>query len=98
MESLLKGRNSRPHRLLGMHKCTWRGEKGLVVRAFLPDAETCEVIDLRNEPERRYQLKKAGSEAFFEGFIAGRGETFRYRLRVQKKNREIRQFFDPYSF
>lgn len=98
LESILKGRNSQPHRLLGMHACTRRGKKGLVVRAFLPDADTCEVIDLQSELEHRYRLKKAGSVALFEGFISGHSKPFRYRLRVQKKNREVRQFFDPYSF
>ena len=98
LQSILEGRNNRPHGILGMHPCTLGRKKGVVVRAYVRDAETCEVIDLQSKPHRRYRMEKASSEAFFEGFIAGRKEPFRYRLRIMKKNQEVRQFFDPYSF
>ncbi len=35
---------------------------------------------------------------FFETFIDERSEVFRYRLRVERSNGEIRQFYDPYGF
>ncbi len=70
----------------------------LVVRAFLRDAEQCEVIDYEADPEKRYPLKKIKEEGFFEGVIEGRSESFAYRLRTVQKNGEIRQFHDPYCY
>jgi len=98
MEALLHGRHGHPHGLLGMHPATHQGRRGLVVRAFVQDARTCEVVDYRHEPEQRFPMETLDSLGFFETFIADRTEVFRYRLRVEKTNGEIRQFYDPYSF
>ncbi len=54
--------------------------------------------DCQNGPERRYPTERLDALGFFETFIDERTEVFRYRLRVERTNGEIRQFYDPYSF
>src|SRR5437899_2178117 len=98
LDSLLLGQNGQPHALLGMHPFARDGRSGVVVRALTQDAVTCEVVDHEHEPERRYPMEKLDALGFFETFIPDRAEVFRYRLRVQKGNGEIRQFYDPYRF
>src|SRR5262245_34921834 len=98
LDALLRGQHGQPHGLLGMHPVTLEGRRGLVVRAFLQDARSCEVVDVQSEPELRYPMEKLDPLGFFEGFITERTEVFRYRLRVERANGEIRQFYDPYSF
>ena len=98
LEALLNGQHGQPHSLLGMHPITHQDRRGLVVRAFVHDAQTCETVDCQNEPGRRYPMEKLEALGFFETFIDERTEVFRYRLRVEKTNGEIREFYDPYSF
>jgi 1,4-alpha-glucan branching enzyme len=85
-------RHYHPHECLGMHPY----KKGLVVRTFLQDALTCEVVDVQSD--ERYPLEKLSDEGFFEGQIKDRAEVFGYRLRVERYNGEIHQFYDPYHF
>ena len=73
-------------------------KRGLVARAFVHDAVTCEVVDCQHETERRYPMEKIEPLGLFEIFIPDRDQVFPYRLRVEKSNGEIRQFYDPYSF
>ncbi len=98
LEVLIKAEHGHPHRLLGMHPCTRKGKKKLIVRALLLDAASCEVIDYESVPEKRYRLEKISPEGFFEGLIGNRSKVFPYRLRIERFNSEIRQFYDPYSF
>ena len=98
LESLIKAEHGHPHGLLGMHPCAHKGKKKLVVRALIRDAASCEVIDVKSAPEKRYALRKISPEGFFEGLINDRGKVFPYRLRIEQFNNEIRQFYDPYSF
>ena len=98
LEALLQGRHGQPHNFLGMHPVTHQGLRGLVARALVQDGRTCEVVDYQHQPERRYPMEKLDALGFFETFIPDRAEVFRYRLRIEKANGEIRQFYDPYSF
>ncbi len=98
LDDLLGGRQGQPHAVLGMHPITHNGQRGLVVRALIQDAKTCAVVDGRTEPEKRQAMEKLDPAGFFETFIPEATEVFRYRLRVEKGNGEIRQFFDPYGF
>ncbi len=68
------------------------------MRAFLRDAERCEVIAYERNPEERFPLKKLSDTGLFEGFLKGERARFPYRLRVVQGNGEIRQFYDPYAF
>jgi 1,4-alpha-glucan branching enzyme len=98
LDDLLRSQNAQPHAVLGMHPITHNGQRGVVVRALVQDAKTCEVVDCAHTPEKRYPMEKLDAAGFFETFIADRPEVFRYRLRIEKGNGEIRQFFDPYCF
>ena len=92
LNRLLKARHHHPHELLGMHPY----KKGLVVRAMIQDAVSCEVVDI--ETDERYPLKKLAEEGLFEGQPGKRSKVFHYRLRVERGNGEIHQFYDPYCF
>jgi len=92
LERLGSARHHHPHEILGMHPY----KKGLVVRAFLQDAISCEVVDVEND--ERFPLERINEDGVFEGTIPSRKRVFPYRLRVEQENGEIRQFFDAYGF
>lgn len=94
IKRITSARCALPHDLLGMHKC--RG--GIVVRAYLSDAKTAAVVDLRDEDNARLPMKKLDESGLFEVFIKGARKLFPYRIRTRRYNGEIRQFYDPYSF
>lgn len=73
-----------------------QGKERLFVRAYLRDAKSCEVVDVVTD--KRYPLTQVQESGLYEGFILRRKEPFRYRLRTESYNGEIRQFWDPYSF
>ncbi len=98
LDSITKVACSQPHAILGMHSCKSGKKKSLVVRAYLDDAVSCEVVDITSPDGPRYPLKRLSQDGFFEGQIEGRSEPFLYRLRIERYNGEIRQFFDPYRF
>ena len=81
-----------------MHPVVKRGKPGVVVRAFLSNTVSCEVVDIEQEDSPRYPMERLTDDGFFEGFIEGRKGVFKYRLRTETENLEIRQFYDPYSF
>lgn len=87
-----------PHAVLGMHPSGSKAKPKLTVRAYLDDAKTCEVVDITDPQERRYPLKRVTEDGFFEGEISGAEDVFLYRLRIERYNGEIRQFYDPYRF
>lgn len=92
---ILEGRHHEPHSVLGMHPLS--NGKGVVVRAFIKNAHSCEVVDVAPEGNRRYAMDRLADEGLFEVVIPDR-KLFRYRLRIEQYNDEIRQFWDPYSF
>jgi 1,4-alpha-glucan branching enzyme len=72
-------------------------QNGVVVRAMIRNAVSCEVVDIETPAGSRYPMEKLAKEGFFEVVIPDRG-FFRYRLRIEQYNGEIRQFYDPYHF
>ena len=98
LKSFIDAENAAPHSLLGMHKLNLDGRDVLVVRAFLRDAKSCEIVDMSNQ-QRRYAMERLAPEGFFEVVISDHGpDFFSYRLRTVGYNEEVRQFFDPYGF
>ncbi|TVR51355.1 MAG: 1,4-alpha-glucan branching protein GlgB [Puniceicoccaceae bacterium] len=91
-----EARVARPHDLLGLHPL--EGKNKLVARAYIPGARSCEVVEVDAPRRKTHPLKKLSEDGFYEGIIAGRSETFTYRLRIETNTREVRQFFDPYAF
>jgi 1,4-alpha-glucan branching enzyme len=98
LDATIQGKEAQPHKFLGMHPFTHHGANGVLVRAFVQDAVTCEVVDYAGNTEKRYPMEQIDALGVFEAFIADHAETFPYRLRIEKKNGEIRQFHDPYRF
>jgi 1,4-alpha-glucan branching enzyme len=98
LAAILKARHAQPHAVLGMHQAEYEGRKGVVVRAFLENAVTCEVVEYLERPERRHAMTRIEGTGFFEVFIGDRPNIFAYRLRVQKASGESREFYDPYCF
>lgn len=98
LDTFVNASNAHPHGVLGMHSATKDKKNGVVVRAFLKDAVSCEVVEYLAKPEKRYSMKKIHDLGFFEVFIEDKHEVFPYRLRIEKANGEIRHCFDPYSF
>ena len=98
LERFTNSKVSQPHGVLGMHSVKKKGKYGVVVRAFLSNAVSCEIVDIEQENSPRYPMKKLTDDGFFEGFIEGRKDVFKYRLRTETENLEIRQFYDSYSF
>ena len=98
LSRILNATHHSPHSILGMHPTVIDGHECLVVRAYVDDAKSCEVVDYLGEPEQRYELKRLSEDGFFEGVIKDRKAPFAYRLRKESYNGEISQFHDPYCF
>ncbi|MBN2069788.1 MAG: 1,4-alpha-glucan branching protein GlgB [Opitutales bacterium] len=98
LSAVLKSKHHSPHSVLGMHTITVKGNKCLVVRAYLDDAKSCEVVDYLGQPEKRYVLDRLSEDGFFEGLIPDREEPFAYRLRKESFAGGVSQFHDPYCF
>jgi 1,4-alpha-glucan branching enzyme len=96
LKTFLDAKNGHPHAHLGMHTVKTGKTSGVVVRAFIREAERCEVIDLKSG--EAFRMEQLAPEGFFEGLIGKRTEVFSYQLRATLHNGEIRQFHDAYSF
>lgn len=80
--------------VLGMHKHPT--ESGLIVRTFLPDALSIEVIDNKNNKVVAV-LNLVDPAGLFEGKLGRRRNTFNYRLRVAYQDK-ICVVDDPYRY
>jgi len=98
LEALLQARHGAPHAVLGMHPCTCRRARGVVVRALLRNAAACEVILLDGSKPDTFPMKLVAPEGLFEVFISGRTEVCGYDLKVTAPDGSVRQGRDPYSF
>jgi len=94
LDSFVNATCATPHNFLGMHKC----KGGIVVRAYLINAQSAELVDLRDEMNARYPMDKLDDSGFFEVFIKGARKFFPYRFRTTTFGNEIRQNYDPYSY
>jgi 1,4-alpha-glucan branching enzyme len=81
-----------------MHPTTHRKSQGVVARAFVSGATTCEVVDIEANPPKAFPMTRVAPEGLYEVFIPKRPDVFRYQLRAGYPNGEFRQFFDPYCF
>ena len=77
-----------------MHKC----KGGIVVRAYIVNAKSCHLVDLRKSARKSAEMEKLDPSGFFELFIKGARKPFPYRFRVERYDGEIREFADAYSF
>ena len=93
LATLLSARSNSPHDLLGMHKT----KKGIVVRAYLINAASAEVVDAADDMKSRYKMERIDDSGLYETEIEGR-DIFAYRIRTTSYGGEVKQFYDPYSF
>ena len=98
LKAILEGAHRDPHGVLGMHPVNHRRRKRVVVRVFLRDAKSCEVVAVGKVEEGRFPLRKLADVGFFEGLMGDREEVFCYQLLVESSSGESRQFYDPYCF
>lgn len=93
---VIKGEHKDPFSVLGMHVVTEKRKKSVVVRAFLPFARECYVIDL--EANERFVMEKIDESGFFEINLTNKKELFRYKLMTIDNYGQNYTFYDPYSF
>jgi 1,4-alpha-glucan branching enzyme len=98
LTALIEARHAAPHSVLGMHPVLHKRTRGVVARACVSGAESCEIIDLTEEPHPKFAMTRLAPEGIFEVFIPKRPDVFRYQIRVTYPGGEMRQFFDPYCF
>lgn len=94
LKSIVSARCGLPQEFLGMHKC----KGGIVVRAYIVNAKSCHLVDLRKSARKSAEMEKLDPSGFFELFIKGARKPFSYRFRVERYDGEIREFADAYSF
>lgn len=94
LKSIVSARCGLPQEFLGMHKC----KGGIVVRAYIVNAKSCHLVDLRKSARKSAEMEKLDPSGFFELFIKGARKPFPYRFRVERYDGEIREFAAAYSF
>src|SRR5690606_3183833 len=92
-KALSRSEHHSPHDLLGAHPAVVGDEAGLVLRAFHPDAERCEV--LRGSRVAAMQPQGAG---LFAVSLAGARPPLNYRLRLGFGDGANWEREDPYRF
>ncbi|HYC72214.1 MAG TPA: 1,4-alpha-glucan branching protein GlgB [Opitutaceae bacterium] len=98
LQAFLHNRQSNPHGWLGMHPTEWQGTKGVVVRAFVRGAVKCSVVDLESAGAPVHPMTQLAREGFYEVFLPGRDQVFRYQLRYDTAWGDIHQVHNAYSF
>jgi len=91
VDALVGGYHADPFGLLGPHETP----EGLVIRAFVPHAETLAAIEADGAVV--VELTRRREAGFFEGRVAGRPAWARYRLHARNAGGEW-TLDDPYSF
>ncbi len=92
MDAFFEGHHGNPFATLGMHET----DKGIEVRALLPDASRVLVINPETKEEIA-ELDKIDERGFFAGVMPVQGEFFPYQLQVFWGT-ESQILEDPYRF
>lgn len=99
MDLLVHADHWDPFSVLGPHETTIAGAKGIVVRAFLPEAKEAFLVDLKQgEPGERIPLARVHPDGLFECFLADHTLDSPYRLAVEDHEGYSWDFVDPYRF
>ena len=85
-----------PFNVLGTHHVHVNGEKGVSIRAFLPEAVEVSAVDFNNE-KNVYSLNLIHKDGFYETFIKDR-EIFNYYFLIKIHDGNFIKLQDPYSF
>lgn len=97
IEDIIHGDHHDPFSFLGMHPIEAEGRRAVAVRAFIPEAQTVEVID-GEKWGAAYPMEKVHPDGLFEVILKDREEVFPYRLKIIDTNGNVGEFHDPYSF
>src|SRR5213594_2179604 len=91
LSSLVELKHQSPHELLGMHPL---GDgSGLVVRAFLPNAASVEVVPTVERKKTAFQLERIHNSGLFEGTTTAANRVYAYELVItdyQGQKRRLR--------
>ncbi len=85
---------STPFSVLGLHQHP--AGKGLVIRAWHPDAKSIEVIPHAGKKSLGQMILEP--EGLFELHLPRRKNPFVYQLRVTSKDGSVSEYYDPYQF
>ena len=91
LSAIIGARHGDPFSVLGLHMT----DAGLAVRAFVPHAETLDVVT--TEGELLGALTRKHSHGFFEGLVTGLSLGELYKLRARNAGGTW-EFYDPYAF
>ncbi len=95
LRRLVNGDHHDPHRILGAHPAEKEGRRGIVVRAFHPDAVGIQCL---LPGDRTVPLQVIGTGGLFAGFVADAEPQLSYRLRLDFPTGETWERDDPYRF
>lgn len=93
---VIKGEHTDPFSVLGMHIIESRKKKSVAVRAFLPFANQCYVLDLA--ANTKTEMDKIDDAGFFEVNFKDKSELFKYKIMTIDNGGHTYTFYDPYSF
>ncbi len=91
VEAILNARHGDPFSVLGQHE----SDEGVVVRAFVADAASVEVVE---NGKIIASLARRADAGLFEGLVPGRKSRFKYRLLAKYPHGTDWEFDDPYAF
>ena len=92
IQAIITGTHPAPFSTLGSRAATG----GVLVRAFLPDAEVATVVD-SDSGEALAELERIDDAGLFEGLLEDRKPGFGYRLRAVRDG-DVWEVDDPYRF
>jgi 1,4-alpha-glucan branching enzyme len=96
VESLVEVRHRSPHDLLGMHALGTG--KGVVARAFVPDATAIRVEPVHEKNRPKFELQRIHAAGLFEGVAPEADRVYAYDLVIRFANGAEHRTRDPYSF
>ena len=88
------GFHGNPFAILGQHGAMAAGWRGLVIRAFQPQAQSVSVL----RSGREHRMERVHREGVFEAFLAGETEFSPYKLSITLHDGETYVTEDPYRF
>jgi len=87
-----------PFQILGAHAIQQNGQRGVAVRAFLPDASEAFVIEHEGSSEIRHRMTLLHPYGFFETFLPDRIFPLSYELERLDEFGQRERFLDSYAF
>jgi len=95
IKKIIAAEHHDPFSVLGMHEAEVQDKKGLVVRAFLPEAERAFVVAGGKAAEET-PMSKIHASGLFECQFKNRSTFFSYKIKTIARSGQTRIFPDPY--